>query len=136
MEIWRKLQIANVVFAVVAIVLSVVAFNAHNVDCWAMWAWSITLCTFMFLVPMPVIERNKKGNTIAYALTFFLAVVLAATINTWLKDYPTESLFSRSMLVYIVAYTVLALLLAAWLKIKEKRKIDKKPKIKDYVTRS
>lgn len=122
MEIWRKMQIANVAFAVVAVALSVVAFYAADVACWAMWAWSITLCMFMFLVPMPVIERNKQDNTIAYALTFFLAVVVAAAVNTWLKDHPTESLFSRSMLVYMATYTLLALLLAAWLKIKEKNK--------------
>ena len=57
MEIWRKMQIANVVLALVAVALTVAGCATA-----AMWSWSITLWVFMFLVPMPVIERNKKDN--------------------------------------------------------------------------
>lgn len=78
---------------------------------------------FMFLVPMPVIERNKRNNQLALAVAFLLSVLLAVTVNTWLQtSYPATHGFSRGVLVYSAAYTILALLLAAWLKIKEKRK--------------
>ena len=118
MEIWRKMQIANVVLALVAVALTVAGFATA-----AMWAWSITLWVFMFLVPMPVIERNKKDNQIALALVFFLSVAFAAAINTWLGDYyPEIDSFSRGILIYSVAYTICALLFVAWLKIKEKKK--------------
>ena len=118
MEIWRKMQIANVVLALVAVALTVAGFATA-----AMWAWSITLWVFMFLVPMPVIERNKKDNQIALALVFLLSVAFAAAINTWLGDYyPEIDSFSRGILIYSVAYTICALLFAAWLKIKEKKK--------------
>ena len=36
MDIWRKLQIANVVLVIVAVVLSVAALYATNVVYWAM----------------------------------------------------------------------------------------------------
>ena len=118
MEIWRKIQIANIFLALVAVVLTVAGFATA-----AMWAWTITLWVFMFLVPMPVIERNKKDNQIALALVFFLSVAFAAAINTWLGDYyPEIDSFSRGILIYSVAYTICALLFAAWLKIKEKKK--------------
>lgn len=123
MEIWRKLQIANVVLAVAAIALRVVACYVPNAAYWAMWVWSFTLWMFMFLVPMPVIERNKRNNQLALAVAFLLSVLLAVTVNTWLQtSYPATHGFSRGVLVYSAAYTILALLLAAWLKIKEKRK--------------
>lgn len=123
MEIWRKIQIANVILAVVAIALSVVAIYVPSVVYWAMWAWSFTLWIFMFLVPMPVIERNKKSNQLALALAFLFSVMLAVTVNTWLQtSCPATHGFSRGVLVYSVAYTIVALLFAAWLKIKEKKK--------------
>ena len=74
MEIWRKIQIANVVLAIVAVILSVAAFYQPNCIYAAMWIWSVSLWVFMFLVPMPIIERNKKNNPIALALVSFLAV--------------------------------------------------------------
>ena len=123
MEIWRKIQIANVVLAVVAVALSVAAFYQPNCIYAAMWIWSVSLWVFMFLVPMPIIERNKKNNPIALALVFFLAVTFAVAVNTWLKDYCTETDgFSRGVLIYSASYTIFALLFAAWLKIKEKQK--------------
>ena len=123
MEIWRKIQIANVVLALVAVVLTVVAFGQPSFVNAAMWAWSITLWVFMFLVPMPVIERNKKDNQIALALVFFVTVAFAVAINTWLKDYcPETDGFSRGVLIYSVVYTICALLFAAWLKMKEKKR--------------
>ena len=123
MEIWRKIQIANVVLALVSVVLTVVAFGQPSFATAAMWVWSITLWVFMFLVPMPVIERNKKDNQIALALVFLLSVAFAVAVNTWLGDYyPETDSFSRGVLIYTVVYTVFALLFAAWLKIKEKKK--------------
>ena len=123
MEIWRKIQIANVVLALVAVVLTVVAFGQPSFATAAMWAWSITLWVFMFLVPMPVIERNKKDNQIALALVFLVIVAFAVAVNTWLGDYyPEIDSFSRGVLIYSVAYTICALLFAAWLKMKEKKK--------------
>ena len=123
MEIWRKIQSANVVLAVVAVVLTVASCYAPNMVYAAMWAWSFALWVFMFLVPMPVIERNKKDNQIALALVFFVTVAFAVAINTWLKDYcPETDGFSRGVLIYSVVYTICALLFAAWLKMKEKKR--------------
>ena len=121
MEIWRKIQIANVVLAVVAVALSVASIYQPNLAGVAMWAWSFTLMVFMFLVPMPIIERNKRNNRIGLVVAFLLAVLLAVLTNTWVSQYPETAGFSRSFLVYMAAYTIVALLFAAWLKIKEKR---------------
>ena len=121
MEIWRKIQIANVIFAVVAVALSVIAIYIPDFVYWAMWAWSFTLMVFMFLVPMPIIERNKRNNRIGLVVAFLLAVQLAVLTNTLVSQYPETAGFSRSFLVYVAAYTIVALLFAAWLKIKEKR---------------
>lgn len=122
MDIWRKIQFIACAFAVLATVLTVAAFYFPTVAYWAMWVWCFTLWTFMFVVPMPIIERNKKSNQIALALSFLLSVMLAVTVNTWLQDnYPETHGFSRGMLVYSASYTILALLLATWLKLKEKK---------------
>lgn len=122
MEIWRKLQIANVVLTVVAIVLSVAALSFPNVVYWAMWAWSLALWMFLFLGPMPVIERNKREHSVVLALSFLVAVLVAVSINTWLQEqYPATHGFSRGVLVYSVAYVVVALVLAVWLKLKKNR---------------
>lgn len=122
MEIWRKIQITNGVVALVALALSVAAFYLPNCICWAKWAWTLALWLFMFLVPMPVIERNKRSNQGMLALSFFVAVCVAVTANIWLQElYPATHGFSRSMLVYSAAYTVVALLFAAWLKVKEQK---------------
>ena len=122
MEIWRKLQIANVVLTVVAIVLSVAALSFPNVVYWAMWAWSLALWMFLFLGPMPVIERNKREHSVAMALSFLVSVLVAVSINTWLQEqYPATHGFSRGVLVYAVAYVVVALVLAGWLKLKKNR---------------
>lgn len=122
MEIWRKIQIANGIMAAIAIVLSVVAIYAPNIIYFAMWAWTLTLWLFMFLVPMPIIERNKKQYQAAMAVSFIVAIAVAVAANTWLQvSYPATHGFSRGMLVYSAAYVVVALVFAAWLKIKEKR---------------
>ena len=122
MEIWRKMQITAVVFAAVAVVLSVAAFYLPGVVYWAMWAWSIALWLIMFLGPMPVIERNKKDNQIALALFFLAAVFGAVSINTWLQElWPATHGFSRGVLVYSVVYLIVALVFAGWLKLKEKK---------------
>ena len=122
MDIWRKLQIANVVLVVVAVVLSVAALYATNVIYWAMWAWSLALWVFLFLGPMPIIERNKREHPVAIALSFLVAVLVAVSINTWLQELcPATHGFSRGVLVYSVAYVVVALALAGWLKLKKNR---------------
>ena len=121
MEIWRKLQIVNVVLAIVAVVLSVAALYATNVVYWAMWAWSLALWMFLFLGPMPAIERNKREHPVAMALSFLVAVLVAVSINTWLQELcPATHGFSRGVLVYSAAYVVVALVLAGWLKLKKK----------------
>jgi hypothetical protein len=82
-----------------------------------------TLWQIQFLVPMPVIERNKNDNKILYSLSFFVSVFLAVDANTLLQEQcPATHGFSRGVLVYSLAYLVVSLLLAGWLKIKEKRK--------------
>ena len=116
MEIWRKIQIANVVLALVAVVLTVAGFATA-----AMWAWSITLWVFMFLVPMPVIERNKAKNRFANGVMTFLAILAAISVFIWFRDNKGIDSFSSGILIYSVVYTLFALLFAAWLKIKEKR---------------
>jgi hypothetical protein len=122
MEIWRKMQIATTVFAVVAVAMTVATVYFPNVVYGAMWAWSIELWFLLFLGPMPVIERNKKNNQIAMALFFLLAVLVAVSANTWLQgQWPATHGFSRGVLVYSVAYYVVALVFAAWLKEKEKK---------------
>ena len=121
MEIWKIIQIANAVVAAVALVLSVAACYVPSLVSVAMWAWTVTLWLFMFLVPMPTIERNKKRNKIALSLSMFVAVCIAIDVDAWLENYPATEGFSRSMLVYSVAYTLIALLLAGWLKLKEKK---------------
>ena len=121
MEIWRKIQIANVVLAVVAVALTVVAFNQPSFVNAAMWAWSLTLWVFMFLVPIPVIERNKAKNRFANGIMTSLAILAAVSVFIWFRDDKGRDSFGSGMLIYSVVYTIFALLFAAWLKIKEKR---------------
>ena len=122
MEIWRKMQITAGVFATVAVALTVATLNFPNLVYWAMWAWTIVLWFLLFLGPMPVIERNKKSNQVAMALSFLLAVLVAVSVNTWLQgEYPATHGFSRGMLVYSATYFVVALLFAGWLKLKDKK---------------
>ena len=122
MEIWRKIQIAAGVFAMVAVALTVATLNFPNLVYWTMWAWTIVLWLMLFLGPMPVVERNRKNHQIAMALFFLLAVLVAVSVNTWLQGlWPATHGFSRGVLVYSVAYYVVALVFAAWLKLKEKK---------------
>ena len=122
MEIWRKIQIATGVFAMVAVALTVATLNFPNLVYWTMWAWTIVLWLMLFLGPMPVIERNKKNHQIAMALFFLLAVSVAVSVNTWLQgQWPATHGFSRGVLVYSTVYYVVALVFAAWLKLKEKK---------------
>ena len=122
MDIWRKFQIATGVCAAVAVALTVATLNLHNLVYWTMWAWTITLWFLLSLWPMPVIERNKKNHQIAMALFFLLAVLVAVSANTWLQgQWPATHGFSRGVMVYSTAYYVVALVFAAWLKLKEKK---------------
>ena len=123
MEIWRKIQISAGALAVVAVAMTVATVYFPNIVYWAMWVWSITLWLVLFLGPMPVIERNKNDNKILYSLSFFVSVFLAVDVNTLLQEQcPATHGFSRGVLVYSLAYLVVSLLLAGWLKIKEKKK--------------
>ena len=123
MDIWRIFQIVAGIFAAVATALTVVAIYFTTAVYWAMWMWTFTLWQIQFLVPMPVIERNKNDNKILYSLSFFVSVCLAVDANTLLQEqYPATHGFSRGVLVYSLAYLVVSLLLAGWLKIKEQRK--------------
>lgn len=123
MEIWKIFQIVAGVFAAVATALTVTAFYCPAVVYWAMWMWTFTIWQIQFLVPMPVIERNKKDNKILYSLSFFVAVFFAVDVNTLLQEqYPATHGFSRGVLIYSLAYLVVSLLLAGWFKIKEKKK--------------
>ena len=123
MEIWRKIQISAGALAVVAVAMTVATVYFPNIVYLAMWMWSITLWLVLFLGPMPVIERNKKNNPIALALFFLVAVFGAVSVNSWLQiEWPETHGFSRGVLVYSLAYLVVSLLLAGWLKIKEKKK--------------
>ena len=123
MEVWRKIQIATAVFAVVAVAMTVATVYFPNIVYLAMWMWTFTLWQIQFLVPMPVIERNKNDNKILYSLSFFVSVFLAVDANTLLQEQcPATHGFSRGVLVYSLAYLVVSLLLAGWLKIKEKKK--------------
>lgn len=116
MEIWRKIQIANVVTALVAVALTVAGFATA-----AMWMWSLALWLFMFLVSMPVIERNKAKNRFANGIMTTLAIFAAISVFIWFRDNKGIDSFSSGILIYSVVYTLFALLFAAWLKIKEKR---------------
>jgi hypothetical protein len=123
MDIWRIFQIVAGVFAAVATALTIVAFYFPATVYLAMWMWTFTLWQIQFLVPMPVIERNKNDNKILYSLSFFVSVFLAVDANTLLQEQcPATHGFSRGVLVYSLAYLVVSLLLAGWLKIKEKKK--------------
>ncbi len=122
MEIWRKIQITAGIFALVAVALTIGVFYYHALIYWAMWMWTFTLWLFQFLVPMPVIERNKGNYKIATSLSFFVAVFLAVDVNLWLQDhYPATHGFSRGILVYSLAYLLVSLLFAGWLKLREKK---------------
>jgi hypothetical protein len=122
MEIWRKIQIVAGVFAMVAVALTVATLNFPNLVYWTMWAWTIVLWLMLFLGPMPVIERNRKNHQIAMALFFLLAVLVAVSVNTWLQGlWPATHGFSRGVLVYSAVYYVVALVFAAWLKLKERK---------------
>ena len=74
MDIWRIFQIVAGVFAAVATALTIVAFYFPATVYLAMWMWTFTLWQIQFLVPMPVIERNKNDNKILYSLSFFVSV--------------------------------------------------------------
>ena len=99
MDIWRIFQIVAGIFAAVATALTIVAFYFPATVYLAMWMWTFTLWQIQFLVPMPVIERNKNDNKILYSLSFFVSVFLAVDANTLLQEQcPTTHGFSRGVL--------------------------------------
>ena len=122
MEIWRKIKIVNVVFAVIAVVLTVMAFNQPALSSAAMWAWCITLWLFLFLVPMPVLERNKRRYKYLHGAITFVAIFAAIFAFNWFRDNMDVRSFSAGMLIYSVVYTIVALIFAGWYKILENKK--------------
>ena len=122
MEIWRKIQIANFIFAVVAVALTVVALSQPAYLSVAMWAWCITFWLFLVLVPMPVLERNKRRYKYLHSVITFVAIFAAIYVFNWFCDNMDVRSFSVGMLIYSVVYTIVALLFAGWYKILENKK--------------
>ena len=122
MEIWRKFKISEVVVTVAAVALSITALNFANLIYWAMWAWIIAVWLFLFLVPMPIIERNKKEHKVSYAVAYFLGILLAIIVGMKAGEYlPEYKSFTFLTLTYSVVYAIVMLGYAGWLKLKEKK---------------
>ena len=122
MEIWRKFKISEVVVTVAAVALSITALNFANLIYWAMWAWTIAVWLFLFLVPMPIIERNKKEHKVSYAVAYFLGILLAIIVGMKAGEYlPEYKSFTFLTLTYSVVYAIVMLGYAGWLKLKEKK---------------
>ena len=122
MEIWRKFKISEVVVTVAAVALSITALYFANLIYWAMWAWIIAVWLFLFLVPMPIIERNKKEHKVSYAVAYFLGILLAIIVGMKAGEYlPEYKSFTFLTLTYSVVYAIVMLGYAGWLKLKEKK---------------
>ena len=122
MEIWRKFKISEVVVTVAAVALSITALYFANLIYWAMWAWIIAVWLFLFLVPMPIIERNKKEHKVSYAVAYFLGILLAIIAGMKAGEYlPEYKSFTFLTLTYSVVYAIVMLGYAGWLKLKEKK---------------
>ena len=122
MEIWRKFKISEVVVTVAAVALSITALNFANLIYWAMWAWIIAVWLFLFLVPMPIIERNKKEHKVSYVVAYFLGIFLAIIVGMKAGEYlPEYKSFTFLTLTYSVVYAIVILGYAGWLKLKEKK---------------
>ena len=122
MEIWRKFKISEVVITAAAVALSITALYFANLIYWAMWAWTIAVWLFLFLVPMPIIERNKKEHKVSYAVAYFLGILLAIIVGMKAGEYlPEYKSFTFLTLTYSVVYAIVMLGYAGWLKLKEKR---------------
>ena len=122
MEIWRKFKISAVVVTAAAVALSTTALYFANLIYWAMWAWIIAVWLFLFLVPMPIIERNKKEYKVSYVVAYFLGILLAIIVGMKAGEYlPEYKSFTFLTLTYSVVYAIVMLGYAGWLKLKEKR---------------
>lgn len=122
MEIWRKFKISEVVIAAAAVALSITALYFANLIYWAMWAWIIAVWLFLFLVPMPIIERNKKEHKVSYVVAYFLGIFLAIIVGMKAGEYlPEYKSFTFLTLTYSVVYAIVMLGYAGWLKLKEER---------------
>lgn len=120
MEFWRKIQIACGVCAVVSVALSVVAYYQPALINVAVWVWNITLWYFLFICPLPIIERNRRSHQ--YATAIPLAVPPAIVVPFIIRFRGEEAFtFGVGLLLYTVLYTIIALLVAGWLKTKEKK---------------
>ena len=122
MKIWRKFKISAVVVTAAAVALSITALYFANLIYWAMWAWTIAVWLFLFLVPMPIIERNKKEHKVSYAVAYFLGILLAIIVGMKAGEYlPEYKSFTFLTLTYSVVYAIVMLGYAGWLKLKEKK---------------
>lgn len=120
MEFWRKIQIACGVCAVVSVALSAVAYYQPALINVAVWVWNITLWYFLFICPLPIIERNRRSHQ--YATAIPLAVPPAIVVPLIIRFRGEEAFtFGVGLLLYTVLYTIIALLVAGWLKTKEKK---------------
>ena len=124
MDAWRKIQIANGACAVVAVALSVAAYYQPALVDAAVWAWSITLWFFLFIGPLPIIERNKQRYKYVSTIPAVLTLAIIVPIITRYREVEMFT-FGLGVLIYTTIYTIVASLVVAWLKIKEKNKISK-----------
>ena len=120
MNAWRKIQIANGACAVVAVALSVVAYYQPALMNATVWAWSITLWFFLFIGPLPIIERNKKRHQYATAIPLVVPLAIAVALITRFREAEIFT-FGVGLLIYTTIYTIVALMVAWWLKTKEKK---------------
>ena len=122
MEIWRKFKISAVVVTAAAVALSIATLHFTNLIYWAMWAWIIAVWLFLFLVPMPIIERNKKEHKVSYVVAYFLGIFLAIIVGMKAGEYlPEYKSFTFLTLTYSAVYAIVMLGYAGWLKLKEKK---------------
>lgn len=122
MEIWKKFKISAGIVTAIAVALSIATLYFVDFIHWAMWAWIIAVWLFLFLVPMPIIERNKKKHKVSYAVAYFLGILLAIIVGMKAGDYlPEYKSFTFLTLTYSAVYAIVMLGYAGWLKLKEKK---------------
>ena len=120
MDAWKKIQIANGACAVVAVALSVAAYYQPALVDAAVLAWSITLWFFLFIGPLPIIERNKRQHPYATAIPLAVPLAIVVALITRFREEEMFT-FGVGLLLYIAIYNIVALIVAWWLKTKEKK---------------
>ncbi len=120
MEFWRKIQIACGACAVVSVALSAVAYYQPALTNVAVWAWNITLWYFLFICPLPIIERNRRSHQYVATIPLALPIAIVVPLITRFREAEMFT-FGVGLLLYTVLYTLVALVVAWWLKTKEKK---------------